>query len=96
MPDALLLFEPPSPKEQARRFSKMGKTLDRFEKAEDDFHKRVAVSFSQMANFLANNSPTAGIHVVTIAQAPTPEEVHSNVCNALREFCQQRRFVSPV
>jgi dTMP kinase len=96
MPDVLFLIQPPSPEEQARRFRGMGKVLDRIEQAERDFHARLSLSFDQMPNFLANNSPTTGIHVITVAQAPTPKQVHQTICDSLRDFCQAKRLICPV
>lgn len=98
LPDLMFVLLPPSPEELARR---MNRNLDRFEQAGDDFHTRIALSFGQMANFLANNSQTQGIHVTTInpevcGQPKKIEEVHQEIVEGLQTFCKERGFVSPV
>jgi dTMP kinase len=90
-PDIMFILAPPNPGELARR---MDRDLDRFERAGEDFHQRVADCFGNMAAILSTRPKTAGIKVLAIesdsgTKNRPAKDIHQEIYGQLGEHCEQ-------
>lgn len=98
MPDLVIIFDSPSLENLA---SRLKNNPDRFESAGDEFHLKVADSYSRMATILAENKKTASIKVVTIkqeveGQPKSIDAIHKEVLKEVTTYCKEKDLVSPV
>lgn len=98
LPDMMLILEPPSDEELARR---LNRDLDRFEGAGALFHKKVSDCFSKMADILASDDRTSGIKVITIAseaggQPKSVDELNREIILEIEDFCDTREIPRPL